>query len=152
MGQIKWSQALVGVGPVAILVGLYLPWVRYGEVDAAGCATTLSGWTLLTGGQQAVLVLIALTGLALSAYLSKEDRVPNPAVVVIVGLTIWALLATAARLLEIPDNTCGLVSDVNSAHRSESLKPGVFVAITGILLVCVGTLAASRYRTNRGRR
>ena len=127
-------ERLAGAGAAIVAASLFLPW--YGVALAGGLVKTPIGAfglveaaLLLTVGSAGVLILICSRGFSLPRPLHEGT--------LLVAAGAWAALLIAYRMLERPEFELAGVGRVG-------LRYGIFVALTGAVLLVVGGLRKRR--------
>jgi hypothetical protein len=134
----RWLKAgdwLAGLGGVALLVSLFLPWYR-----VAGGEGDLSGWEAFSV-IDVLLALAGLTGIGL-AVLTAVRRTPAvPVAFGVVGGPI-GLLAALIVLIRIVDPP--------GPNDLLGPGPGAWLSLAGALAVASGAWVSLRDERNRG--
>jgi hypothetical protein len=131
--RLTTGDMIAGVGGIALLISLFLPW--YGvSVDIAGFSASESGsgWEVL-GFIDILLFLISIAAIAVvvaRAAGALPDDLPAP--VILLGLGALAVLLVLYRIIDIP--TDGDVPDQVDLSR----KVGIFIALIGAAAVACG--------------
>jgi hypothetical protein len=134
-GWLKPGDWLAGLGGVALLVALFLPWYTVSEGDGE-----LTGWEAFS----VIDILLALTaavGVAL-AVLSATRRTPAvPVAFGVIGVPVGALAALIVliRLVDPPGPNTLL-----------GPGPGAWISLAGALAVAAGSWLSIRDERNRG--
>jgi hypothetical protein len=116
-GRIRPAEALAGVGGLALLVSLFLPW--FGELDA---------WHSLSG-IDLVIALTAALAIAVPVVAASNSKTDGP-VTVEAATTLFATLAALLVALRVLDPVGG------------SRRGGLFLALGAAIVAWLGAWRA----------
>ncbi len=134
---------VAGIGGILLILSLFFKWYGFDLSGALGTAfqsqisTSVSGWGALSTGDL-FLTLVGLLAIAPAAFdiAGLEIELPVPMSTVSLGGGALAVLYVIYRILDKPGPD---VSFGGSAGFSIGLKMGIFIALIGAIVICVGS-------------
>ena len=137
--RVSRGEAIAAAGGLALLVFMFLPWYG-GSLSGIGAPVkvpTSTGWESFGGVFDFLIVLLAVTPIAVAAGRATDRLPPLPLEQGLLVLSAGALLAliVGIRLLDAPD-----VIDVGipNVEVDSSRKVGAFLALAAAAVIAYG--------------